>query len=193
MATTKRRLTEEQRDLVVRHLDFAVWVSKATVRKFPGQSEEIHDVARLELCEAAARFDPALGFRFTTYADRRIRWALCSWVKEQLLHAGRGGEVEDDDLDPLSQAAARGGDGAELCALIRSICPPREADALILLVVDGLGARLAARRLGTSPGNVSNWKRRAAARIRDRFGVAALKPARTYVRPKAIRISPEGN
>jgi RNA polymerase sigma factor (sigma-70 family) len=163
-----RRLNDQQRELVTKHLDFALWVSRSTVARFPNEVEEIHAVARLELVESAARFDPSLGFRFTTYADRRIRWKLHEWVTTQRRNDSVGLRA-DDESDPLGLVPDPAADH-QVVDVIRSLCTPRQADVLVLLVVEGLSTRGAANRLGVRQQTVEVLAGRAKRRVQEKLG-----------------------
>jgi RNA polymerase sigma factor (sigma-70 family) len=166
----KKKLSNQQRALVERHLDFALWVSRATVARYPNEADDIHGEAYLELVESALRFDPSRGFQFTTYADRRIRWSLFNWVRVQEGKAPIGRGSDGDELDPLDLAPARGTDGAALVDVIRSICPERQAQAMVAVIVEGKTHRETAQEMGVSRSAIAVWRHRTAIALQSRYG-----------------------
>jgi len=161
------RLTAEQQDLVTRHLDFAAWVAGPTIARNPNHADDLVSLARLELCKAAIRFDPAKGFKFTTYADRRIRWVLFDWVKKQARQV-QTATVSDDGIDRIDSVPSRDTRQQEIDE-INSACPSREAEAAILVCVHGLSTPQASRRMGISQQSVSQKIAKAAARFKARI------------------------
>ncbi len=161
------RLTAAQQDLVTQHIDFAAWVASATIARFPNHADDLISVARLELCKAAIRFDPAKGFRFTTYADRRIRWVLFDWCKKQARQV-QTATVSDDGIDRIDLAPSRDS-RPDLIDEIEAVCPQREAEATILVCVHGLSTRQASRRMGISQQAVARFTSKAAVRFEARI------------------------
>lgn len=76
-------LTAEQQALVVQWARIPAWVVQ---RKFSGRNrqtrEELIAAGYLALSQAAARFDPSLGVKFSTYAIRRVWGRLMSKVRD---------------------------------------------------------------------------------------------------------------
>lgn len=78
------RLTEEGRQLVAQHVDFA---RKLASRLKAGKGrfgDEIESIALLALVEAARRHDPARG-KFSTFAYRVIQWRVADHLREEWL------------------------------------------------------------------------------------------------------------
>lgn len=88
-----RRTAERREAIVRRYLRFALHAARrdlkrrpASFRTRPGMSEDdAISAANLGLVEAVERFDPSMGFRFTTYAT--------FWVVKRLLEARYGAHL----------------------------------------------------------------------------------------------------
>lgn len=79
-----QRLTDEQRDLagLPENVALAKWIGLKYARRCPGEADDIRAAALVGLCDAASRFDPARGLRFSTYAAQRIRGAILDHMRE---------------------------------------------------------------------------------------------------------------
>lgn len=78
------RLTDEERDLAAAHYDFARKIAnRMQAGKPPGVAAEIESAALLGLCAAAAKFDPARGVTFRTYAGHVVRGAVLDMLRAE--------------------------------------------------------------------------------------------------------------
>jgi RNA polymerase sigma factor for flagellar operon FliA len=124
--------TEDQRRLVEDHLGLVRAQAAAIVRRLPSAIEfdDLVSYGTTGLCEAAARFEPERGLRFSTFAYYRIRGAIYdglrtsgwlnrrewarvrerervdAYVQSRAERAPAGAMSPDDDLASLSDALA---------------------------------------------------------------------------------------
>jgi len=79
--------------LIQAHLDLARNIAGRLARSYHAvlPPDDIEALARLGLCEAASRFDPARGEPFVAFAERRIRGAVMDAVRRLGAHT-RGGQ-----------------------------------------------------------------------------------------------------
>lgn len=70
--------------LVVNNLDLVQIIARLVHRRLPRRIEldDIESAGRIGLMDAARKFDPTKGFKFRTYAMRRVRGAMQDWIRE---------------------------------------------------------------------------------------------------------------
>jgi RNA polymerase sigma factor for flagellar operon FliA len=70
-------------ELITAHLSLAANVARRLARRYRGlfASDDVEAIARVGLCEAAARFDPRRGQPFLPFAETRIRGAVMDEVR----------------------------------------------------------------------------------------------------------------
>jgi RNA polymerase sigma factor (sigma-70 family) len=90
-------LTPEQRDLAARYVPFARHVARPLKLAWPGLRHQLDSAALLALCESAARFDPAVGVKFATYARFRIMGSLRDALRVACREAHAVGAVAPAD------------------------------------------------------------------------------------------------
>jgi len=78
-----QRLTDEQRDLagLPESLAIADYFAWKYARNQPKRADDIRSAAYVGLCEAAARFDPARGIKFSSFAEMRVRGAILDYLR----------------------------------------------------------------------------------------------------------------
>ncbi|MGF1508991.1 MAG: sigma-70 family RNA polymerase sigma factor [Myxococcota bacterium] len=163
-------MNERQHHLVVEHL----WLARHIVQCLGrGAAREDRDErfgwAFLALVEAAARFDPRRGVRFSTFAHARIKGAVLDALRRERRHRA----MVDCREDPLS-FAAKDGCQSSLDRIAwawvvdaRASLPNSERNMLSLMVDHQLGVKEASRRLGISSSWGSRLHRQAIRRLRE--------------------------
>lgn len=104
MRATRRRLTDEQRELAAQNMPLAENIARKYARRFGGPEaaelrEEIYSAALVALCKAAAKFDPSRPVRFSSYAYPTINRDI--WRAILLFRArGVGGDRQRHAITP---------------------------------------------------------------------------------------------
>src|SRR5262245_52761347 len=181
-------LTDEQRELLLRHHTFPAWcVHKFFPHLRGDEIEEAIAVAAFGMVRAAQRFDPALGKRFTTYAAWWCRQAVQHWRGKEQRRGFRWitpaamaplvsldaasedlsvrGLLEARDPDP-SDAAASGLDAVSAVAAAVRLTPP-QGRVLACMYLDGLSRGETAERLGITRRAVADAQTRGVRRLRE--------------------------
>ncbi len=76
-------LTDEQRKLVADHLALVELAARRLAGRMRGHVEvdDLRQDAIFGLMDAARRFDPSRGFKFSTFADERVRFAMVDGLR----------------------------------------------------------------------------------------------------------------
>ena len=136
--------------------------------------DELYTAALLGLWDAARRFNPARGLRFTTLATRRIRGAVLDWLRRAYgFFARKPGEWQRQKYRPLTadppappSPAVRLLDNLDEVEALLRLVSARKAMAMRLVYLDGLSQREAAPRLGVSASRVNQIVTKVSAEIR---------------------------
>ena len=189
-------LTAEEKDAFVRSLlGFAHKLALEYLHKYRGRLpdredllEELRGAALLGLAKAAERFDPAKGFKPTTYAGPAIRWELLHAMAH---HAGNGfnglsnsrcrniripevGEFPEGNEAPAPETDLEEASRLrDVAALVRE-APDQFGEVLRLRFLAGLTYRQMARRLNCSYEQARILEERALQAIRHRCLAAGL-------------------
>lgn len=166
------------------HLGLVRLVAARLAPTLPGRPdpEDLWGDGYLGLAAAAARFDPARGFAFSTYAVPRIEGAIRDgerarrgWRRRT---PGKRRVAEAASLDARNAVLPAGAaldDGlladeqlAELRVALRAL-PEMERAVLSLRYFEELGQRDVAAVFGVTPGRISQLESRAIARLRRRL------------------------
>jgi RNA polymerase sigma factor (sigma-70 family) len=145
------RLTDEQRDLAERHRPLAFWIAG----KFKGRGVEWCDLeseALFALIDAASRFDPDRGCKFSTFSYPRIHGALATmtWRKRS---AQWPALLEDEHIPEIHDSGYR---DCEIHDLIARL-PDRPRRVIVgKFFEDKTGAQLA-KEFGVSEMAVSKY------------------------------------
>ncbi|WP_082841084.1 sigma factor [Gemmata sp. SH-PL17] len=102
--TTMKRLTDEQRALVERHMPMLKHVVKRAARCWAHQREDLLSHLALQLCGAAASFDPSLGVRFITYSYASLLREAKREYAKQLTNGFTGLRSADGRFTPVPVA-----------------------------------------------------------------------------------------
>jgi len=80
-------LTAQQQDMADQHYRFAIWLAaKWSKIQDTVPREELEGIALIELCNAAAAYDPSRGSSFTHFAKHHINQILARTIKETRRH-----------------------------------------------------------------------------------------------------------
>lgn len=83
-------MTPEQRAMAESHIPLALAIARDHFPRVPWRARrDLRQAALYALCYAAARFDPSMGFEFSTYAHHCVWGKLCLFVKDMTKNAGR--------------------------------------------------------------------------------------------------------
>jgi len=165
-------LTREQADLAARYYGVAKSRGDRAARKYPACAEEVEGAAVLALVEAAAKYDPARGVNFATWAIPTIDYRILDAVKAALCPSrdrrrerGFGPDVPEPWRDDPGPDEAE-----ELVARL----PKREAEAVREVVFEGKTLRELGRGFGVSPTGAMRLVHRGLGRLRERIEAGAL-------------------
>jgi RNA polymerase sigma factor (sigma-70 family) len=157
------RLTDEQQALVVRHVPLAKKLARPFVRARRGHGDDLVGAALLALCQAAGRFDPAVGTSLGQFCATRIRGALIDEC-ERIDRAGFKGRVPKGvTVEPLCDhdVIETGPPAAEDLVMLRdqvevalARLDERYRRTLRLVFLAGLGVPAAAAELEVSRSRV---------------------------------------
>lgn len=104
MARKTNLLSDDQRAALVTSIDGFIWrMANYYARKMRYNarphdfSTELHSAGKAGAYEAAVTFRPELGFKFTTYAERRIKWSMRTLCRQEI---ARGFKKVPHDVYP---------------------------------------------------------------------------------------------
>lgn len=150
------RLTDAQRELAA---DPKVVASAGRVTaywggRFPGCRDDVESDVMLEVCRAAADFDPGRGVKFITYAVTRAHCAARNRVR---IDARRRAHFAGDSrrLARAGRVALPKFEVADWFDHVTAGMPPGQRAAVLAVYRDGLDNAAAGERLGISPAAVS--------------------------------------
>lgn len=145
-------LSSSQSDLAARYIPLATRMARRFRYVFPRERPDFRSAAYLGLCQAARRFDPAVGVDFATYARHWIDGAM----RRHRAHVwdGRPEHLPADILDTARPVWSDLDDRDAAIDLIRRL-PGKHRHLCRLLYLDGLDRRAAARVMGLSKARVS--------------------------------------
>lgn len=77
----KKELNDQKRALVMQNIGFADKLAK-NFNYMGVEAEDLQQEARLAMCQAALRFDPEMGVKFSTFSVKYINGALVYFIKK---------------------------------------------------------------------------------------------------------------
>jgi len=179
-ATRSRPLTAAEQQLVADNVGL---VHGHLIRRFGSQHRQWDDLRQegvLGLVEAAKRFDPARGTRFSTYADWWVRNKVDSFIRARVRSRVGSASFDDDDddlgigepvdtFDPIGELEDYEAADVLARAAVR-VLNDREREVLSRRA-DGETLQVIGATLGLSKERIRQIEQRAVARAR-----AALQP-----------------
>jgi len=142
---------------------------RSLVRRFSEAfADDLFQVGRMALVEAAASFDPSKGVQLWTYARRAVLGAIVDYATKEI----RGVAAEQfDDLGESDEASLSNHSGADDRVYLQELLAAlstTESEVVTLRVRDGLTFEEASERLGRSISDVDRIYRRALITMRER-------------------------
>jgi len=165
------RLTEAARQLVTENRGLAYAVANRYARCWPEHRDDLEGAALLGLTRAALRYDPARGFKFSTYATIGVINGVRSWLREMRLadrplRAMATATMEyDERRDSRAVCDARPWEDAEDAAALVDLAMAAVGPVgreILRCRADGVTFREIAQRLGCTPQAVQQRYDRAA-------------------------------
>jgi len=159
-------LTSEQQELAARYYPLAQTRSARACRRYPWLATEVEGAALLGLVEAAAKYDPSRGVKFSTWVittiDRRILDAA-----KRALRPNRDRRREETYGMFPPDILTEDPETDEADAMVGRL-PDRESFVVRAVVLDGRTMRDVAEEMGCSCSNVARINHRGLERLRYR-------------------------
>lgn len=168
MSRPPRPLTDAQRDLAGQWIRLAFKVAREFNGRLP--ADLLDSEAMLALCDAARGFDPARGFKFSTYATWAIRYRIMRAISKQAAMLARRREVcEEDGTGVVDQHAgpAETAEARDVATAARRLLPKRAWRILWAHFSRGETYAVVGARLGVSRQAANGTARAALRRLRE--------------------------
>jgi len=193
-------MTDDQRDLAVRHLSLARAIAWRAARIGTSEGEELESAAYMALVEAALTFDAARKVNFATYARHRIRGAIRDYRRLVLSEGWRGDPAHRPVFQTLRENVENYGrvlgaeqpcpvgaeiESAEAVEVWLRRLPRAQATACRLIYLHGMSQDEAAALVGCSKSYMSRLHRDAISRLIQDYHAACGSTGPPYPVDKA--------
>jgi RNA polymerase sigma factor (sigma-70 family) len=191
--------TPEQ--LAVGHLEFARTIARQYARRCPRLADDFEGAAMIGLWDAARKFDPGRGCRFTTYAGNRIAGAVLDFARGECPVGSRRAagkafrrrtvglvtdrHADDPAWEPAYEPRPYGEDADAVWELTRGLT--RREREVVAAVYGGRSGAEVARGLGLHPSRVTQILAAAVRFLRSRSSTEEVVVPKTTEAASAAR------
>lgn len=171
-----KKTTEQICELVEKHIGLANKLAANKKKLMPAyvSYDELQSAAFLGLTEAANRFDPDMGFCFTTYAYPRIWGAINDYLRELGVINVSLEISNEDDLCLKDTLISRENNTEQILEFVQEALGEQAGDMIRLYYVDQYSMREIGEQYNISEGRVSQLLSSYKKSIRDNWSLCDI-------------------